>query len=388
MKFSKKLISFLLALCLTVLALPVSAAITPFTDVPDNAWFSKAVIYAYENNLFSGEGNGKFNPEGSMTRGMFVQVLANKTENYKKADWVGKSSFSDVNKSLWYAAPVEWASKAGLVQGVGDGKFAPGQNVTREQMAVIMYKYAQITGNDTSFDDKALSQFPDAGSVSKWAKEAMQWAVTHKIINGSDGKLKPKNNAKRCEVAQVMVNAAPILLNNTVEIPETPMPDPAPDPSPKPDPDPTPEPDPNPDPTPTPDPDPTPTPSGQMGLPEKYHVPGIEPDAVFINGEGFIEHIGADGEYPTNENKILKLLVADGFWWDVPPYDFETSVKVNVSDTETRYFFIWGYTNSTTGERAFLARDYSAGDSKKSETRRYCIKMHTPPTVAEIRLLF
>ncbi len=249
MKHCKKFVALLLAaaLLLGALALPVSAAELPFTDVPDNIWYTDAVKYAYENGLFNGDGKGKFNPGGSMTRGMFVQVLANKADNYNKADWTGKSSFSDVNKSKYYAAPVEWASSTGLVSGVGEGKFAPERNVTREQMAVILYNYAKKTGNDTSFDSGALSSFSDASSVSGWAKEAMQWAVSHKIVSGSNGRLSPAGNAQRCQVAQVMKSAAPVLVKNEVEIPDAPAP--------------TPDPDPSPDPNPTPDPgfvDPTP----------------------------------------------------------------------------------------------------------------------------------
>lgn len=213
---------FTAALLLGTLALPASAAELPFTDVPDNVWYADAVKYAYENDLFKGEGNGQFNPTGPMTRGMFVQVLANKADNYNKADWAGKSSFSDVNKNIWYAAPVEWASKTGLVAGVGEGKFSPNANVTREQMAVIMYNYAKKTGNDTSFDNDVLSAFSDASKVSRWATEAMQWAVSHKIINGSGGKLDPAGNAQRCQVAQVMKSAAPALVKNQVEVPDTP----------------------------------------------------------------------------------------------------------------------------------------------------------------------
>lgn len=213
MKQHRRLIAAVLTvvLLLSMTALPASAAGTPFTDVPDNAWYKNAVTYAYENGLFSGTGATAFSPNAPMTRAMFVQVLSNKTSNYNKADWAGKSSFSDVKKDKWYAAAVEWATKAGLIVGMGDGKFAPEKNVTREQMALIMYNYAKKTGNDTSFDENVLSQFPDSGSVSRWAKEAMQWAVTHKVVNGSDGKLKPGSAAKRCEVAQVAVNADPIL---------------------------------------------------------------------------------------------------------------------------------------------------------------------------------
>lgn len=220
MKLHRKLISLLLtaALLLGTLALPASAAGTPFTDVPENIWYQDAVTYVYEHGLFNGTGDGStFSPNAPMTRGMFVQVLSNKTSNFDKSTWTGKSSFSDVSKDKWYAPAVEWAYRAELISGVGDGKFAPEKNVTREQMAVIMYNYAKKTGNDASFDSDILSQFPDGGSVSSWAKEAMQWAVTHKVVNGSNGKLNPQNNAQRCEVAQVAVNADPVLENTTVE---------------------------------------------------------------------------------------------------------------------------------------------------------------------------
>lgn len=214
MKLHRKLISLLLtaALLLGTLAMPASAAGTPFTDVPENIWYQDAVTYVYEHGLFNGTGDGStFSPNAPMTRGMFVQVLSNKTSNFDKSTWTGKSSFSDVSKDKWYAPAVEWAYRAELISGVGDGKFAPEKNVTREQMAVIMYNYAKKTGNDASFDSDILSQFPDGGSVSSWAKEAMQWAVTHKVVNGSNGKLNPQNNAQRCEVAQVAVNADPVL---------------------------------------------------------------------------------------------------------------------------------------------------------------------------------
>ncbi|WP_369297175.1 S-layer homology domain-containing protein [uncultured Neglectibacter sp.] len=220
MKLHRKLISLLLAavLLLGTLTLPASAAGLPFTDVPENIWYQDAVTYVYEHGLFNGTGDGStFSPNAPMTRGMFVQVLSNKTSNFDKSTWTGKSSFSDVNKDKWYAPAVEWAYRAELISGVGDGKFAPEKNVTREQMAVIMYNYAKKTGNDASFDSDILSQFPDGGSVSSWAKEAMQWAVTHKVVNGSNGKLNPQNNAQRCEVAQVAVNADPVLENTTVE---------------------------------------------------------------------------------------------------------------------------------------------------------------------------
>lgn len=221
----KKFLSFLLAAALLMgcLALPASAAELPFTDVPESAWYKNAVTFAYEKGLFEGTGPTTFSPNAPMTRAMFVQVLSNKTSNYNKADWTGKSSFSDVNPNAWYAPAVEWASHFGIVSGVGGGKFEPDKNVTREQMAVIMYNYAKRTDNSTMFDSAALILFSDGGSVSSWAREGMQWAASMRIIKGSDNnRANPKSNAKRCEVAQVMMNADPVLAKTEVKLPEAP----------------------------------------------------------------------------------------------------------------------------------------------------------------------
>lgn len=219
-RFGKRsFMAFLLALCLLAGFLTISAsAAGRFTDVPETAWYREAVDYVSEKGLFSGTGNGTFSPQSPMTRAMFVQVLSNKTENYQKADWTGRSSFLDVDSGKWYAPAVEWASAAELVSGVGAGRFSPDGYVTREQMALILYRYAQKTGNDTSRSSNALSAFPDAGSVSGWAREAMEWAVSHRIINGSDGRLKPRDTARRCEVAQVFRSADSVLEKTAVEV--------------------------------------------------------------------------------------------------------------------------------------------------------------------------
>lgn len=200
-------------------AMPAAAA-GPFTDVPGSAWYFDAVEYACSHGLFEGTSATAFSPERPMTRAMFVQVLANKTKNYVKADWAGKSSFDDVKAGSWYELAVSWANRTGLVDGMGPRSFAPLSNVTREQMAVILYNYAKTTGNDVSRNESALSAFPDAASVSSWAREAMQWAVSHSIIGGSNGLLKPKNSARRCEVAQVFRAADSVLVKTDVPIPD------------------------------------------------------------------------------------------------------------------------------------------------------------------------
>ncbi len=221
-KSGKKAISLLLALLITVMVpLTASAAELPFTDVPVKAWYHGAVTYAYENGLFNGTGATTFSPMQPMTRGMFVTVLANATENYEKSQWVGKTSFTDVNTALYYAAPIEWAYQMGLISGVGNQKFAPDTPVTRQQMAKIFYDYAAKTGNTVSYSNATFHSFPDKSAVSSYAKTGLKWATDHKIINGSTeggaNYLKPQSTATRAEVAQVFKNAQSVLLKRTVD---------------------------------------------------------------------------------------------------------------------------------------------------------------------------
>ena len=222
MKKRIRFLSVLLSLLLTVgaLSLPALAAELPFDDVKPGDWYYDAVAYAYENGLFNGTGETTFSPEAPMTRAMFVTVLANRADNFVRGMFENKSSFSDVEKTQWYAPAVEWANKFGLVSGVGGGRFAPNELVSREQMALILYNYAIQTENDTTIDDSALAAFEDADTVSGWAREAMEWAATHGVVKGSDGKINPQNQARRCEVAQVWVNAEDVLTENTVLSPD------------------------------------------------------------------------------------------------------------------------------------------------------------------------
>lgn len=222
MKKLRNLVSILLSLVLLVSISTTAMASAYFVDVPDNAWYSSAVDFVYENEIFNGTGNGKFSPDAYMTRAMFVQVLANKTENYDKSDWINRSQFSDVNAKQWYAAPIEWASTAEIINGMGNGKFAPNVNITREQLVTVLYNYAKKTDNDISYNSVSLSSFADSNKVSSWAKDAMLWAVAHGVINGSNGKINPKSYAKRSEVAQIMMNVDFLLVNTYVDAEPTP----------------------------------------------------------------------------------------------------------------------------------------------------------------------
>ena len=204
-----------------MLALPLTAhaAAERFTDVKPGAWYYEAVDYAATKGLFNGTGPDTFDPEGSMTRGMFVTVLANRTDGYTAGQY-RTSSFADVQAGQWYGPPVEWACRNKLVGGVGDGSFAPNSNVTREQIAKILYDYAQRTGNDTSADASSLQGFPDAGKVSIWARQAMTWAATHGIIKGDGGRLNPQGTATRAQVAQIFYNCRDFLTKTAILTPQ------------------------------------------------------------------------------------------------------------------------------------------------------------------------
>lgn len=204
-------------LFVSALAMPASAE-GRFSDVSEGAWYYDAVNYVAEQGLFNGTGPDTFSPGNAMTRAMFVKVLSNKTENYKEDLWKGATRFVDVDASQWYSPAIQWASAAGIVKGVGKDRFSPEKSITREQMAVMLYQYAIATGNDTAVSgENVLADFPDAGSVSSWAKTAMEWAVSKKIINGADGYLLPRKTAKRCEVAKVFSSADSVLVKTTVE---------------------------------------------------------------------------------------------------------------------------------------------------------------------------
>ncbi|MGN1306138.1 MAG: leucine-rich repeat protein [Faecousia sp.] len=171
-----------------------------FVDAPKTAWYAGAVTYAVRNGLMNGVGDGKFDPEGAMTRAMLVTVLW----RYEGAPMEGSNIFSDVPNGQWYTDAVAWAAANGIVGGVGNGRFDPEGNITREQMATILHRYAEKKGLDTSKRDD-LGGFPDGEKVQSWAKDAMQWVVAEGIINGSEGKLLPQGNATRAQVATILM---------------------------------------------------------------------------------------------------------------------------------------------------------------------------------------
>lgn len=172
----------------------------PFTDVRESDWFYEDVAFAYENGLFAGTSDTTFSPNASMTRAMLVTVLY-RLEGQPAVN--GRSGFSDVQYNGYYEDAVTWAADNGIVNGTSTSTFSPNVNVTREQMAAILYRYAQYKKYNTAASS-SLNSFSDHTSVSGYAEASLQWSVAEKLVNGSNGKLMPTGNASRAQVAAIL----------------------------------------------------------------------------------------------------------------------------------------------------------------------------------------
>ena len=181
----------------------------PFTDVSTSYWFYDDVAFVYENGLFSGTDSRSFSPNASMTRAMLVTVLY-RLEGEPTV--TGRSSFTDVRSGAYYEKSVIWAAANGIVTGTDSTSFSPDAKVTREQLAAILYRYAQYRKLDTDASAK-LNSFTDADSVSAYASEALGWAVSEGLINGASGKLMPKGDATRAQVAAILHRLVKNVLN-------------------------------------------------------------------------------------------------------------------------------------------------------------------------------
>lgn len=176
-----------------------------FSDVPGvDYWGHEGIDFVVENGLFNGMSATTFEPDTTMTRAMLVTVL------WRAAGMPmqGTNPFYDVPENVWFTDAVKWASDCNLVNGMQEGKFCPQENITREQMAAILYRYAQYNAQDVS-GMADLSAFPDELTVSGWAENAMCWAVAKGIIGGlQTGEttiLLPQGNATRAQVATILM---------------------------------------------------------------------------------------------------------------------------------------------------------------------------------------
>lgn len=190
----RKLCALMLVLGLAVL--PAAA----FSDVEENAWYREAAEYVSQQELMLGVSGDVFAPELQATRGMVATVLY-RMEGHPAVS--GTASFPDVTAGAWYADAVAWAEGAGLVTGYDSGAFGPGDIVTREQLAVILMRYAGYRGDEIA--EGVLGGFSDAGRISAWALEGVRHAVGAGLLNGVDGGLlNPGGAVTRAELAQVL----------------------------------------------------------------------------------------------------------------------------------------------------------------------------------------
>lgn len=185
-----------------------AAAPAVFTDVAAGDWFAPAVAYAADNGLFRGVTATSFAPQGTMDRAMFATILSRlETRTWPNTIVAGSSSFSDVAADAWYAGAVSWCADSGLVTGDGGGRFAPARAISRQELTVLLWRYAKYRGLDVTDDGgAALAKLTDAGDTAAWAKDAVSWAVAANILQGSGGKLMPTASATRAQTAQLLKN--------------------------------------------------------------------------------------------------------------------------------------------------------------------------------------
>ena len=171
-----------------------------FVDVSPDAWYYDDVRYVVEKGLFQGLSVDTFAPGNTMQRSMMTTVL-HRLAGEPAAEYA--AVFSDIPDGQWYTRGTIWCAQVGVVSGMGDGTFAPGADVTRQQIAVMLRNYAVKMGYAVN-ERGDLSGFSDTASVADWAQDAVSWAVGAGLLNGSDGALLPGNNATRAQVAAML----------------------------------------------------------------------------------------------------------------------------------------------------------------------------------------
>lgn len=178
-------------LAVSLFTLPAQAADNRFTDVPSTHWAHDAIEYVVDKDLFAGTSATTFSPEGTMTRAMLWVVLA-------RMDGVDTSK---TNGGAWYQAGLDWAVKNGISDGTN-----PNNNITREQFASMLYRYAENAGEDITADTSVLNKFIDTINIASYALEPLAWAVENGIVSGtSSDTISPAGNATRAQVATMLM---------------------------------------------------------------------------------------------------------------------------------------------------------------------------------------
>ncbi len=213
----KRILSIVLVIALSIPLLSgmntvVNAKVTksshaslPFEDINKEAWYIEGITFCYINEIVNGVNSYTYEPDNSVTRAQFVKMLATLNGVNLKEYESTESSFTDVKIGQWFHSAVTWASSKGYVNGIGGDLFAPDQKITREQLAKLMYVYAEKNGIDVSEKDD-LSKFTDADCIGPWAYEYMKWAVGSGLINGvGTDTIAPAASATRAQAARIMM---------------------------------------------------------------------------------------------------------------------------------------------------------------------------------------
>ena len=170
-------------------------------DVNDGDWFEPYVQYVYEKGLMTGLDKTHFGPAAELSRAQLVVILY-RLEGSPEVTYTAK--FTDVGRNEFYTNAVVWASEQGIVTGYeGTGLFAPSKMISREELVVMLYRYAKYCKTDINGNGD-LSKFQDGASVSPFAIDAMRWAIEKEIIVGDQGKLRPQDSSNRVEGAVVL----------------------------------------------------------------------------------------------------------------------------------------------------------------------------------------
>ena len=174
----------------------------PYRDVAEGDWYYEAVMLAADRRFLYGVTETEFRPDAPMTRAMFVSALARLAR--ADIDPTEEAGFSDIPEDGWSAGYIAWAVRSGIASGRTDGTFGPYESITREQLVVMLSRFAGWSGVDTGAPDADLGAYPDAGTLASYALPAMTWAVSAGIVTGASGRLNPQDVCSRAQTAVIL----------------------------------------------------------------------------------------------------------------------------------------------------------------------------------------
>lgn len=197
----KRMSSLVICVIMALIASFTMVSAKEYTDVEAGKWYSEPINYVSENGLMMGTSDNRFSPGLDVTRAQMAQILWNLAKN-PSVD--GKTDFVDVNENKWYNDAIDWVSTVGVMSGYGDNKFGPDDVITREQTAKVLHKYTMYL--DIPLEG-VLNKYRDANKISSWAQESMAWVVDRGVISGtSSTTLDPRGKTTRAQMATILAN--------------------------------------------------------------------------------------------------------------------------------------------------------------------------------------